>query len=302
MPINSNVIINRMRQVGLDAENATYYDDNIDLIPAINASIEWLVSVINSVYGSNKFSEEFFRELTNSAVFQTNTYSRIEFGNQPNFTDEVWSILAVYPKPDVHVSSIPTTIDNASTGYTSAYNTGISNNTTGLITSGTSLEAANDHAGNALSDWDSVYRGELTHIDSDYDCKRLTIEEWVSTKRNPFSAGNEAETNHVEYAYIAHIDHSPFKSLSLPSLTTGVYDTIREIEIRPVLAKELATIFYVKRPNLITGAGDNIEFPESVTNLIYEKALQFVSFKQGDNTNIYSVTGQDIQILTSAIT
>ena len=142
----------------------------------------------------------------------------------------------------------------------------------------------------------SLYRPELIHITSNYDCKRLTSEEWIQTKRNPFAAGNEVETNHVEYAYISHIDHTTYKNTPL-HVYRDYYAGINEIEIRPVLNRELVTVIYVKTPVLVDALTDNIEFPETVTNLLYEKAMQFVSFKQGDNTNIYSVTNSDIQAL-----
>ena len=283
MPILTSVITDRMRRVGLDAENATYYDDNLDLIPAINAAIEWLVSVINSVYGSSKLSEEFFRELTNSAVFQTSEYSRINFSQHALFTDDIWTIIAVYPLPQVHHDTSQTAV--LSTSY-------IADSTA------TSPEVSVDTAGVALNEWTSLYRPELTHIDSDYDCKRLTAEEWIGNKRNPFTAGNEDAFN-VEYAYISHIDHSSYKSQN--NAYANFYDQLQEIEIRPVLNQKLATIIYVKRPNLVTGLTDNIEFPEAITTLLYEKALQFVSFKQGDNTSIYTVTNNDLQTLTNAM-
>ena len=285
MPILTSVITDRMTRVGLDAENATYYDINLDLIPAINAAIEWLVSVINSAYGSSKFSEEFFRELTNSAVFQTNNYSRIHFTNDTLFTDNIWTIIAVYPDPTCDKDVLDATVLNSS--YTAQAGSG--------APAGVSVNAS----GVTLLKHQSLYRPELIHMDSNYDCKRLTSEEWIQSKRNPFAAGNETETNHVEYAYISHIDHTTYKG------TTGhayrdYYSGVNEIEIRPVLDKELVTIVYVKTPDLVDAVTDNIEFPETVTNLLYEKAMQFVSFKQGDGTNIYTVTNNDIQALISS--
>ena len=285
MPILTSVITDRMTRVGLDAENATYYDINLDLIPAVNAAIEWLVSVINSAYGSSKFSEEFFRELTNSAVFQTNNYSRINFTEDTTFNDGIWTIIAVYPNPTCDKDVLDATVLNSS--YTAQAG------------SGTPAGVSVSTAGVTLLKHQSLYRPELVHIESDYDCKRLTSEEWIQSKRNPFAAGNEIETNHVEYAYISHIDHTTYKG------TTGhvyrdYYSQVNEIEIRPALSRELVTMIYVKRPDLVNAVTDNIEFPETVTNLLYEKAMQFVSFKQGDGTNIYTVTNNDIQALINA--
>jgi len=80
----------------LDAENSDHYRDDMDIIPAINAAVKWLTSVVNSAYGQDKIGEEFFRELSTSGVFLTSDTSRVSL---EIFPSEVWSILAVYPKP-----------------------------------------------------------------------------------------------------------------------------------------------------------------------------------------------------------
>ena len=79
MPIPAQQVIDRVRQVGLDAEGADYYDDVIDIIPAINASIEWLTAVISSAFGQKKMGEEVFQDLVQARVFQTSNFSRIFF-------------------------------------------------------------------------------------------------------------------------------------------------------------------------------------------------------------------------------
>ena len=47
MPIDSQDIADAMR-AALDAEGAEYYDDTLDIIPAINDSVRWLESVVNA--------------------------------------------------------------------------------------------------------------------------------------------------------------------------------------------------------------------------------------------------------------
>jgi len=283
MAILVSDITTRMRQVGLDAENATYYDDTIDLIPAINASVEWLVSVINSVYGSTKFSEDFFSELTHTAIFQTSTLSRVQFNNQASFPHNIWTILAVYPNPQVGEDTIDNSLLNAS------YRSQLS--TPGVITS-----VASD--GVVITDHISIYRPEAYFVDSDDSCKRLTTEEWIENKPNPFSAGSETGVN-VQFGYISRGNHSTYKGSThtYPAYYTG----IQEIEIRPVINQRLVAVTYVKTPDLATVITDSIELPQSMMNLLYEKALQFVSYKQGDGTNIYSVTNNELRILTSVL-
>ena len=256
MAIPVQRIVDRMRQVGLDAEGSDYYSDSIDLIPAINAAVEWTVSVINSAMGAKKVSEEVFRDLTYTRVFQTSEYSRIKL-DAASLGHGVWTILAVYPLPTVYPAETISATTNP---------------------------------------WDSSYRGDLSHLSSANSAARLTLEEWVDNKSNPFAAGNSIETcaDLIDYAYVNPVNYN---------MTTGVsqYNSAPELEIRPALNKKLVSIAYVKQPTLATVVGDNLEFPESMSNLIYEKALQFVSYKQGDGTNIYAVTGADINTLLQTI-
>ena len=100
MPIPAQQVIDRARQVGLDAEGADYYDDVIDIIPAINASLEWLTAIISSAFGQKKMGEEVFQDLVQARVFQASDYSRIFFNNT-DLGHEVWTILGVYTNPTV---------------------------------------------------------------------------------------------------------------------------------------------------------------------------------------------------------
>ena len=256
MAITVQSLIDSMRHVGLDAEGGDYYDTDIDLIPALNASIRWLVQVISAGYGAKKFTEEVFGDLTMARVFQTSQFSRVHFdsvalGHLP------WTILAIYPKPTTSPTVAASVLSPADT---------------------------------------SLYRDDLAHVSSVYDASRLTVEEWAGNALNPFAPGNTKETcaELMDYAYLSFFDYA----------ATG-YSTIKEIEVRPALDNELVTIFYAKQPTEITtpfasSPLQTVEFPESFANLIFEKALQFVSYKQGDQTTLYSVTTNDINTLLAA--
>ena len=100
MPIPAQQVIDRVRQVGLDAEGADYYDDVIDIIPAINASLEWLTAVISAAFGQKKMGEEVFQDLVQARVFQASNFSRVFF-NSTDLGHEVWTILGVYIDPKV---------------------------------------------------------------------------------------------------------------------------------------------------------------------------------------------------------
>jgi hypothetical protein len=227
----------------LDAEGSDHYRDDLDYIPAINGAIKWLTAVISSAYGQDKFSEEFFRDLTNTGVFLTNNNSRVSLNVFPS---EVWTILAVYAKPDVEVDTslpVPATPDTKQ----------------------------------------SYYLSNLIHVSSVDDCKRLNIEEWAVTKHNPLESGYDGNQICDDLKLYAYLLNSNL------------------IEIRPTIQNGKATIFWVKKPTPITTITDDIEFPSSVFQLLFDKALNYISYKQGDQTNLYSVSSQDIQQLLTLL-
>lgn len=141
----------------------------------------------------------------------------------------------------------------------------------------------------SADDFDSFYRNDLTYIESDFSAKRLTLEEWESMKNNVFLAGNPTIQNTFKnYGYLNLGDYSS------TSYTPGG----QEIEISPKVENALVGVRYLKYPKDVTLITDNLEFPRSVFELICQKAANFMSFKQGDQTNLYSVTAKDIQTLT----
>ena len=71
--------------------------------------------------------------------------------------------------------------------------------------------------------------------------------------------------------------------------------------MRPTIATELVGIEYLAVPSQIVVATDNIEFPEAMEDLILNKTLNYISFKQGDNTTINSVTNADLNLLIKSV-
>tara|TARA_R110002020_G_scaffold148779_5_gene324850 strand:- start:18080 stop:18841 length:762 start_codon:yes stop_codon:yes gene_type:complete len=172
------------------------------------------------------------------------------------FPEEVWTILAIYPLPE--------------TGGT-----------------GQSFTPPTENYKSAL-------RTDLYHITSDNDAKRLTTEEWISNKDNPFEAGYLQTSicpDIQEYAYLSPINYFP----------DGTTTVNREIEIRPLLNQKNVTVVWARKPTIITALTDNIEFPDTAFQTIFNKALQYISYKQGDQTNLNSITTQDISLLIKSI-
>ena len=67
------------------------------------------------------------------------------------------------------------------------------------------------------------------------------------------------------------------------------------------MANEFVGIEYAARPAEITLITNNISFPVSLIGLFYEKTLNYIARKQGDNTTIAGVTNADIQLLLKAL-
>ena len=241
----------------LDAEGNDYYDDDRDIIPAINASIKWLTNVVNISLGKSKAAEEVFRDVSILNVFQTSEDSRISLDVFPN---PVWTILAVYPLPETKATA---------------------------VAAGTPPETTKN----------SIHRPDLYFVTGEKDCKRLTSEEWIGNKNNPFEAGyigvDPLCTDLIDYAYLPPKNYDPVDLVN---------DVRKEIEIRPVVNQGLVAVEYVKQPTVIVSLSDSIDFPETTFQMIFDKALQYIAYKQGDGTTLYTVTSSDINQLINAIT
>jgi hypothetical protein len=238
----------------LDAENSDHYRDDMDIIPAINAAIKWLTSVVNSAYGQDKIGEEFFRELSTSGVFRTSDTSRVSLAIFPS---EVWSILAVYPKPVTRkITGVPDPITPDNTR--------------------------------------SYFLNDKLHLTAETSCKRLNLEEWAVNYGNPFEAGYQGDQicdNLKLYAYLTPINYQQ---------TSTAYKS-QELEIRPSIVNQEVTIFWAKKPTQIVTLNDEISFPHSVFQLLFDKALNYIAYKQGDQTNLFGVTSQDINQLLNVL-
>lgn len=142
---------------------------------------------------------------------------------------------------------------------------------------------------------------DLMFVSSWYSASRKTIEEAGENRNNPFAGGFqppnipantlvEGSSLNVDFMYVA-----PY-AYTNPSTSTGFY-----IEIQPYIPRKKCAIFCILKPIAITQTNQSLQFPTSMFNLVYEKALQFLSYSQGDQTNIWEVTDNDIQTLLNSI-
>jgi len=135
---------------------------------------------------------------------------------------------------------------------------------------------------------DSAFIPGVSFIKSNKSAKRLSLEKWNENEDNIFEAGNSILQNQLKsYAYLNESDYR----------SSGYSVGGPEIEIRPSVAGEFVGITYIKYPDEIVSDTDVLPFPKSLTNLIVNKGLNFISFKQGDQTNLFSVTQQDVATL-----
>ena len=167
--ISCQEISNRVLSA-LDAENSDRYLFDQDIKPAINTSIEELVTWINQAFSENKLSPENLRELIKVKVWQANSYSRVSF-NEAQVGHSMWTLLAIYPKPVVNKMSAMTT-----------------GNKTNSV---------------------SKFCPDVTFIKSIESAKRLTFEEWNENEDNAFMPGNNVLTGgKIEYGYLDAADYS----------------------------------------------------------------------------------------------
>jgi hypothetical protein len=130
----------------------------------------------------------------------------------------------------------------------------------------------------------------LRYVSSDYAATRTTFEKKNINKGNPFSNGNNVVTGDLKsYNYISFSNYSD-----------GT--TISEIEISPKIARVYVGVAYLLQPTEITATTDTIKYPQTLLPLIVNKALNFISWKQGDRTNLKGVTDADIQQLITLTT
>lgn len=148
-----------------------------------------------------------------------------------------------------------------------------------------------------IDDNKSYLREDKYYIDNDKSrsCKRLSIEEWTGNAWNSMSAGSQFMEGVCEelkaYGYLNPISYNP----------DGQSAIKKEIKIRPVLDKETVAIAYAKLPEPIIGTDSVIGFPESMENILVNLALSWISRKEGDETNIYQVSQQDLALLFNSV-
>jgi len=249
----------------LDAEGTDHYDLSLDRIPNLNAAQRTLTSALASLHEQKKFSGEALRDLTRTAVFQTNQFGQIPLdielarGPQPL---RMWGILAVYPdfeseggQPPVP-SPLPT---------------------------------------------ESVRRDDIRFISPNKSAMRYTHEQWAQVRGNVFSPGNtRISGTEKEWGYIVS-----GTSQTSVGQQVGTTITILPQEFRLVAVSVLKTPSMVPTDILDDTdpryATTMLEWPDSMFDLLVALTHRGLSFKQGDNTTLNSLSSQEMAILLGAV-
>lgn len=101
MPIPVATLLDRVK-AAVDGEGSDYWTFDRDYKPAINDGIELIVGLINSIEGTTKFTDDFFKEIKYTSVFVPSDTSRIGFEQaSTGYPFDVWTILSVMPQATV---------------------------------------------------------------------------------------------------------------------------------------------------------------------------------------------------------
>ena len=258
----------------LDAVGSDRYTNDRDYFPALNKAQEWLVTLFNAAFGTNKITEESLRELIVTRIYVCNQFSRlnlydtIDQSDTPLYQDYIWSILGVHPNCKVideigDLAPDPTLFSNKLRSVKTAY---------------------------------------LMAPDKDNKtAERLSLEEWEFVDDNIFMRGNGGVTNgYASYSYLNWKENAPLD----PGFT--IYDqsqsTGPEIEIKPVLSNKYVGVTYLATPAKILNESDIIKFPETLRVVLIQKSVDYITRKSYDREALYQITTQDMNNLISLMT
>lgn len=260
--INTSEIVSSLN-AALDAEGSDHYRFEQDYRPAINYAIDYIVTLFNKAFADNKLTEENLRELIKIELYRASKNSTLTFTQEE--LNEVWSIHAIYPNPRyATLTADPTPIvDDDAEGGQSVKLLG--------------------------------YKF-LGGVDS---ASKSTVEQWNDNEGNPFAKGNSVITSGhlVAYSYLSFSNQDLYMAGDPPAPVVGT-----EILIRPDIANKVVAVAFLNYPDRVVNDDDDIQFPRSLSNLLVSRALMFISFKQGDSTNLYSLTDKDVKELLKSLT
>lgn len=243
----------------LDAEGSDRYLDVQDYVPAMNSAISRAMTAVGWAMANRKGSEEALRDLTYVRIFQTNSEGGVAISNPAILNLLGHSIWNV-----LGVYAQPETVPP-------------------------------DASPNAQPDNVSLYRPDVAWSGSGSPVERVTLEEVPVLRNNAFLSGNEVLASAPKRRTFAYY--------IVGNASSSNYDSgIGEIRVLPksVTSKSLVAISYLSQPTELDAnnyPNATIEFPQSMKRTLANWALQYISWKQGDGTNLQMNAMKDAQEL-----
>ena len=224
--INASEVFFRIR-ARLDDDQSGRYDVPNDLVPAVNASINFWVMIMNAGFESKRLYHEALSDLIRNKIYVATVQGRTAYVELTPDISTMWTIFGVDPSPVV--GGNPAIL----------------------------LESRNRWA------------------------TRLSLKEWNDASEDPFSAGTVISIP-VEFQRPSFIGVGNYR-------TAGSY----HIMLRPAEIldddKNVA-VWYLKNPEAIVDGTSIIEFPYNMTELIVEKAINYISYQHGTSAGRYGVS------------
>lgn len=248
----------------LGAEGSDHYAERV--INAVNGAQDVLMSVVGNALETNKFSAEIFRELSYTAIFQTNWYGEVDLDAESDQDAQVigtgdilpahkiWTVTSVHPEFEIiggtHASITPVLVNPIK----------------------------------------SLRRVSTTFLRPTVSASR-TVEEALAGNRNdPFAPGNRRFTGALKsYSY-------RFGSRARTTVTPQngrvlIYDP------HPTGRVAMLAIGYLKVPSKIVLETDQVEWPDAATELLVAMSHRQLSYAQGDQTTLAQLTGEELNML-----
>lgn len=268
-----------------------YYNFTDNGIPAINSALEWTVSMISPIIGTNKFPDEFFREVQVVKVWQTSAFSRINI-DPADTGSTIWTITGLWPKPDLFVAPGSNVFPSVGPDYWLQIQPFLGQQTQN---SPIVSQAWNGVGNTQLEPWQSTFRPELAFRGGQYQAKRLNLEQWAEKGKNKFSAGYPVPiADLIQYGYLS------FKNYNT-KLGDYVLSVPAELEVAPAIPNEIVAIFYIEVPRSITSLTDTIPYPQAMLNIMVQKSLQFIGQSEFNASNTYGVSQKELYQLMGVI-
>jgi hypothetical protein len=152
-----------------------------------------------------------------------------------------------------------------------------------------------DASPNAQPDNVSLYRPDVAWSGSGSPVERVTLEEVPVLRNNAFLSGNEVLASAPKRRTFAYY--------IVGNASSSNYNSgIGEIRVLPksVTSNSLVAISYLSQPTELDAnnyPNATIEFPQSMKRTLANWALQYISWKQGDGTNLQMNAMKDAQEL-----